>query len=209
MLGPNLPGYPPVGAAQEEFVRTAIALAVHVRAHSWAEKDLGPASAQGQADVPHGGEIVTADAFDVLGQLMLPHSSPEGWTATLVTDVARGDQTLEAAARPGKYLLHPTFLALANDATRLVGEGLHGINVRRLQELARALAQPPALKALQLATRCSGPSATPATYDSAAQPEAPTPLEPLPTPKSVTTPTRQTSRRRRPRSLGVHDRDRQ
>ncbi|WP_371599973.1 hypothetical protein [Streptomyces sp. NBC_00564] len=202
MLGPAFTVRPPVGAAaQEEFVRNAIALAVHVRAHSWTEKDLGAASASGQADVPHGGEIVTADAFDVLGRLMLPDSSPEGWTAALVTDVAGGDQTLEAVVKAGKYILHPTFLALTDDATRLIGEALHNINVDRLQKLARALAQPPDPEALQLATWCSSPPATPATYDSAVQPDAPTPIEDPPPPRILTTLPPRNSDRRRPLPL--------
>ncbi|MFE2467592.1 hypothetical protein ACFXA6_19725, partial [Streptomyces mirabilis] len=114
MLGPDLPDDPPVGvAAQEEFVRTSLALAVHVRAHSWAEADLGAAGELGQADVARLGERGMADAFDVLGRLMLPHSSPEGWTATLVTDLARGDKKLEAAVKLGKYILHPTLLGPA------------------------------------------------------------------------------------------------
>lgn len=140
MLGPDLPDHPPAGAAaQEEFVRAALALAVHVRAHSWAMADLGPLGVLGQADVPHPGESRAADPFDVLGRLMLPHSSPEGWTATLVTDLARGDGTLEAVVKVGKYILHPTFLALTDDATRVVGEALHNLNVRRLNELTRSL----------------------------------------------------------------------
>lgn len=140
MLGPALPDHPPVeAAAQEGFVRAALALAVHVRAHSWAEKDLGPAGVPGRDDVPHPGESRTADAFDVLGRLLLPPASPEGWTATLVTDLARGDKTLETAVKIGKYSLHPTFLALTDDATRIIGEALHGLNVLRLQELAHLL----------------------------------------------------------------------
>jgi hypothetical protein len=140
MLGPDLPDHPPAGvAAQEEFVRTALALAVHVRAHSWARADLGPLGVLGQADIPHPGERQAADAFDVLGRLMLPHSSPEGWTATLVTDLARGDEKLEAVVKLGKYVLHPTFLALVDDATRVVGEALHSINVTRLHDLTRLL----------------------------------------------------------------------
>ncbi len=108
---------------------------MHVRAHRWAEVDLGAAGVLGKDDVPHLGERGTADAFDVLGRLMLPHSSPEGWTATLVTDLARGDTTLEAAVKLG--ILHPTLLALADDATRVIGEGRHGLNVRRLKERPR------------------------------------------------------------------------
>ncbi|MER7686594.1 hypothetical protein [Streptomyces sp. NPDC097610] len=140
MLGPGLPDHPPLGAAaQEGFVRTALALAVHVRAHSWAEADLGAAGVRGQADAPHPEERRTADAFDVLGRLMLPHSSPEGWTATLVTDLACGDKTLEAAVKVGKYILHPTFLALTDDATRVLGEALHNRSVRDLHELTDLL----------------------------------------------------------------------
>ncbi|MEV7076621.1 hypothetical protein [Streptomyces sp. NPDC093990] len=140
LLGPDLPGHPPVGAAaQEGFVRSALALAVHVRAHSWAEADLGAAGVLGQADVPHPGERRADDAFDILGRLLLPHSSPEGWTATLVTDLARGDKTLETAVKLGKYILHPTFLALANDVTREIGEALHNLNVRHLKELTSSL----------------------------------------------------------------------
>lgn len=56
MLGPAFPDHPPLGAAaQEEFVRTALTLAVHVRAHSWAKADLGPVGVLGEADVPHPG----------------------------------------------------------------------------------------------------------------------------------------------------------
>ncbi len=171
MLGPGLPDHPPVGAAaQEGFVRTALALAVHVRAHSWSERDLGAVGVPGQEDVPHPGERRSADAFDVLGRLMLPHALPEGWTATLVTDLARGDKTLEVAVKVGKYILHPTFLALTDDATRIIGEALHNINVDRLHELTRALrhyasaAEPshPASKAEPTQTltyRCLGPAA--------------------------------------------------
>lgn len=142
MLGLDLPDHPPVGdAAQEGFVRTALALALHLRAHSWAKADLGAVGVPGQDDVPHPGERRAADAFDVLGRLMLPNASPEGWTATLVTDLANGDKTLEAAVKVGKYILHPTFLALTDDTTRVVGEGLHSLNVRRLQELIHSLRQ--------------------------------------------------------------------
>ncbi|MFF5303523.1 hypothetical protein ACFY5F_29630 [Streptomyces sp. NPDC013161] len=137
MLGPDLPDRPPVGrAAQEGFVRTALVLALHVRARSWAEADLGAA---GQEDVSHPGERQAADAFDVLGRLMLPTSSAEGWTAALVTDLARGDETLEAAVKLGKYIAHPTFLALLDDTTRVIGEALHNINVQRLEKLADVL----------------------------------------------------------------------
>ncbi|MFH8470574.1 hypothetical protein [Streptomyces sp. NPDC017991] len=140
MLGPDLPDYPPIGAAaQEGFVRTALELALHVRAHSWSQRDLGAVGVRGQDDVPHPGESRTADAFDVLGRLMLPHTSPEGWTATLVTDLAHGDKTLEAAVKLGKYVLHPTFLLFTDDATRVVGEALHSLNVRRLHELTNTL----------------------------------------------------------------------
>ena len=162
MLGPDLPDHPPVGAAEQEgFVRTALALAVHVRAHSWAEKDLGVAGVLGRNDVPHPGERGTADAFDVLNRLMLPNASREGWTATLISDLARGDEILEAAVKLGKYILHPTFLALTDDATRLIGEALHSLNVQRLQELTRSLrhyaeAGPPLLAA--------GPEQTHAAY---------------------------------------------
>ncbi|MGQ4385190.1 hypothetical protein [Streptomyces sp. SAS_270] len=140
MLGPDLPDHPPVGiAAQEGFVHTALALAVHIRARSWSERDLGAASVPGQDAVPHPGEAGAADAFDVLGRLMLPHTSPEGWSATLVTDLARGNQRLEAAVKLGKYVLHPTFVALTDDVTRLIGEALHNLNVDRLQGLTRSL----------------------------------------------------------------------
>ncbi|QEV16203.1 hypothetical protein CP975_00580 [Streptomyces alboniger] len=68
MLGPDLPRHPPVGtAAREGFVRSALALALHVRAPSW-------------------------------------NASPEGWAATLVTDLAYGDETLETAVKVGKYI---------------------------------------------------------------------------------------------------------
>ncbi|WP_158778736.1 hypothetical protein [Streptomyces cellulosae] len=80
-----------------------------------------------------------ANAFDAAGRMMLPHASPEGWAATVATDLARGDKTLETAVKVGKYILHPTPLALADDATRIVGEALHDLNVRRLQELAHSL----------------------------------------------------------------------
>ncbi|MGQ4483055.1 hypothetical protein [Streptomyces sp. SAS_276] len=140
MLGPALPGSPPVGAeAQEGFVRTAHALALHVRAHSWAAADLGIAGVAGQADVPHAGERQAADAFDVLGRLMLPNSSAEGWTATFVTDLARGDERLEAAVKLGKYVFHPTFLALLDDTTRIVGEALHNLTVEKLTDLINSL----------------------------------------------------------------------
>ncbi|WP_158708913.1 hypothetical protein [Streptomyces sp. NRRL S-920] len=105
MLGPDLPRHPPVGtAAREGFVRSALALALHVRAHSWAEKDLGPVGVPGREDVPHPGERGAAEAFDALGRLLLPNASPEGWAATLVTDLARGDETLETAVKVGKYI---------------------------------------------------------------------------------------------------------
>ncbi|MEV7346273.1 hypothetical protein [Streptomyces sp. NPDC093544] len=134
MLGLDRPAHPPVGAAaQREFVCSSLQLAVHALAHRWTEADLGLA---GQAEVPHLGERRTADAFDVLGRLMLPHASPEGWAATICTELARGDETWEAVVKLGKYILHPTFLTLADDATRVVGEAVHHINVDRLQELA-------------------------------------------------------------------------
>jgi hypothetical protein len=140
MLGPDLPDRPPVEAtAQERFVRTALALAMHARAHSWSAADLGAAGVAGQDDVPHPGEDRTADAFDALGRLILPHASPEGWTATLVTDLARGDKTLERAVKLGKYILHPTFLAVTDDATRVVGEALHQLNVDHLRKLTHML----------------------------------------------------------------------
>lgn len=140
MLGPVVPDHPPVeAAAQKAFVRTALALAVHVRAHSWAEADLGPLGVLGADDVPHPGERLAQDSFDVLGRLMLPNASAEGWTATLVTDLARGKPELETAVKLGKYVLHPTFLAFLNDATREIGVALHGINVRRLHELTHSL----------------------------------------------------------------------
>ncbi|MFJ2833543.1 hypothetical protein ACIPC1_39385 [Streptomyces sp. NPDC087263] len=162
MLGPDLPDHPPAGAAaQEEFVRTALALAVQVRAHSWAMADLGPLGVLGQADVPHPGERQAADAFDVLGRLMLPDSSSEGWTATLVTDLARGDEKLEAVVKLGKYVLHPTFLALADDVTGVTGEALHSINVTRLYDLTRLLRhysdpRPPHPAAVQVPTSAVG-----------------------------------------------------
>ncbi|MFD8813075.1 hypothetical protein ACFV23_16700 [Streptomyces sp. NPDC059627] len=172
MLGPDLPDHPPAGAeAQEGFVRTALALAVHVRAHSWADADLGAAGVPGRGDVPHPGddgaphpgEVRAADAFDVLGRLMLPHSSPAGWTATLVTDLARGDATLEAAVKLGKYVLHPTFLALVDDTTCLMGEALHNINVKHLRELNRMLrhhacAEPPDPAAERLPSPTTDPT---------------------------------------------------
>jgi hypothetical protein len=140
MLGPDIPDHPPLGtAAQEGFVRTSLALARHVRAHSWAEADLGAAGVPSQDDVPHPGERRAADAFDVLGRLMLPHASPEGWTATVVTDLACGDETLEAAVKLGKYILHPTILRIVDDATHVTGEALHDLNVLALEELAQSL----------------------------------------------------------------------
>ncbi|MFJ4931666.1 hypothetical protein [Streptomyces sp. NPDC088736] len=136
MLGRGVSDHPPVGeAAQEGFVHTALTLALHVRAHSWAKADFGAAGVPGQDDVPHPGERQAADTFDVLGRLMLPNASPEGWTATLATDLARGDTTLEAAVKLGKYVLHPTFLAVTDDTTRIIGEALHNINVRQLRNL--------------------------------------------------------------------------
>ncbi|MFJ9908931.1 hypothetical protein ACIRVK_39880 [Streptomyces sp. NPDC101152] len=146
---PDLPDHPPAGAAaQEDFVRSALTLAVHLRARSWAKADLGITGVPGQQDVPHPGERDTADAFDVLGRLMLPHASTEGWTATFVTDLARGDKTLETAIKLGKYILHPTFLALTDDTTRIIGTALHNINVSQLHKLTNALqhyatAEPP------------------------------------------------------------------
>ncbi|MEV5980896.1 hypothetical protein [Streptomyces sp. NPDC052114] len=188
MLGPGMPDHPPVGdAAQEGFVRTALALALHVRAHSWAEKDLGAAGVAGRDDVPHPGESLAADAFDVLNRLMLPDASAEGWTATLVTDLARGDKTLEAAVKLGKYILHPTFLALTDDATRLIGEALHHLHAHRLQELTRSLRHyadaGPTLPA-------AGPEQTHAAYE-------PMPLEPKVSRQITTQPERPPRRRRR------------
>ncbi|MCT9089907.1 hypothetical protein N4G70_13645 [Streptomyces sp. ASQP_92] len=151
----------PVGlAAEEELVRNSLKLALHVRAHSWAAADLGPLGVRGRSDVQqldvrhlgerpsgaqhsgdqysgvqHSGEVQMADAIDVLGRLMLPNAAPAGWAATLVTDLARGDKTLEAGVKLGKYAFHPTFLALADDASRIVGEAVHHIHVHRLHEL--------------------------------------------------------------------------
>jgi hypothetical protein len=140
MLGPEIPDHPPLGtAAQEGFVRTALTLALHVRAHSWAEADLGAVGVRDQDDLPHPGEHLAADTFDVLGRLMLPHASPEGWTATLVTDLARGDKKLEAAVKLAKYVLHPTFLGFVDDVTRVFGEPLHSLSVLKMEELAQEL----------------------------------------------------------------------
>ncbi|WP_369263515.1 hypothetical protein [Streptomyces sp. R35] len=140
MLGHDGPAHPPVGAAaQEEFVCTSVKLAVDALSHRWAEADLGLAGVAGQADAPHLGERETADAFDVLGRLMLPNSTPEGWTAAVLTDLARGDETWEAVVKVGKYILHPTFLAFADDATRVVGEAVHNLNVRHLRARAHLL----------------------------------------------------------------------
>ncbi|MFE9406571.1 hypothetical protein ACFYNY_33240 [Streptomyces sp. NPDC006530] len=153
--GPTgVPGRAPVDpfglAAEEELVRNSLKLALHVRAHSWAAADLGPLGVRGRSDVQqldvrhlgerpsgeqHSGEAQMADAIDVLGRLMLPNAAPAGWAATLVTDLARGDKTLEAGVRLGKYAFHPTFLALADDASRIVGEAVHHIHVHRLHEL--------------------------------------------------------------------------
>jgi hypothetical protein len=134
MLGYDRPAHPLVGAAaQSAFVCTSLKLAVHALARRWTEADLGLA---GQAEVPHLGERQTAGAFDVLGRLMLPYASAEGWTAAVFTDLARGDEAWEAAVKLGKYILHPTFLALADDATRVIGEAVHHIHVGRLQALA-------------------------------------------------------------------------
>ncbi|MEW2045132.1 hypothetical protein [Streptomyces sp. NPDC005476] len=80
-----------------------------------------------------------ANALDATGRMMLPHASPEGWAATVATDLARGDNSLETAVKVGKYILHPTPLALADDATRILGEALHNLNVRRLPELTNSL----------------------------------------------------------------------
>ncbi|MDQ1034332.1 hypothetical protein QFZ75_000748 [Streptomyces sp. V3I8] len=56
MLGPDLPDCPPAGiAAQEIFVHSALALAVHARAHSWAEADLGADGVRGQDGIPRRG----------------------------------------------------------------------------------------------------------------------------------------------------------
>ncbi|MER6212115.1 hypothetical protein [Streptomyces sp. NPDC001642] len=140
MLGPDIPDHPPLGTtAQEGFVLTSLALALHVRAHSWAEADLGAVGVRGQDDGPHLGEQLAADAVDVLGRLMLPHASPEGWAATLGTDLARGNETLEAAVKLWKYVLHPTFLGIVDDATRVMSEALHGRSVLDLEELAQSL----------------------------------------------------------------------
>ncbi|MFC8202105.1 hypothetical protein ACFUTV_43025 [Streptomyces sp. NPDC057298] len=184
MLGPDLPDSPPVGeVAQEGFVYTALALALHVRAHSWAEKDLGVLGVPGRNDVPHRGERGTADAFEALGRLLLPNASPEGWTATLVTDLARGDEKLEAAVKLGKYILHPTFLALTDDATRVVGEALHGLNVRRLHKLTGLLrryavaAEPSAesgpAPADDLVPECDWPVESESIYDPSLVPSGP------------------------------------
>ncbi|MGW1069085.1 hypothetical protein ACWD4F_31815 [Streptomyces aureus] len=140
MLGPDMPDHPPLDTtAQEEFVRLSLALALHVRAHSWAEADLGAVGVRGQEDVPHPGELLAADAFDVLGRLLLPHAGPEAWTATLVTDLASGDKALGAVVKLGKYALHPTFLGFTDDTTRVIGEALRALNVRELFELAESL----------------------------------------------------------------------
>lgn len=145
MLGTSMPDCPPVGiATQKEFVRTTLKLAIHVRAHSWARTDFTAIGAPDEDNEPHLGERQMSDAFDVLGRLMLPASAPEAWTATLVTECARGDKTLEAAVKLGKYLLHPTFLTLADDATRVLGEAVHRLNVNRMHELAHAVKAFPA-----------------------------------------------------------------
>jgi hypothetical protein len=164
MLGLDRPAHPPVGAAaQREFVCTSLQLAVHALAHRWTEADLGLA---GQAEVPHLGERQAADAFDVLGRLMLPHASSEGWAATICTDLARGDERWEVAVKLGKYVLHPTFLALADHAPPVVGEAVHHINVDGLQELADSVrnfagAAEPSHPATEPTTAFEGPAPEP------------------------------------------------
>ncbi|MFI6567411.1 hypothetical protein [Streptomyces sp. NPDC050534] len=133
MLGDGQPVQPPAeAAAQKAFVCTSLKLAVHALAHRWSEADLALA---GQADVAHLEERQMADAFDALGRLVLPHASPEGWTATICTELARGDKEWEAVVKLGKYILHPTLLGLADDLTRTVGQAVHNINVHELQQL--------------------------------------------------------------------------
>ncbi|MFJ9900940.1 hypothetical protein ACIQPR_47270 [Streptomyces sp. NPDC091280] len=164
MLGPDQPVHPPVGAAaQREFVCTSLQLAVHALAHRWTEGDLGLA---GQAEVPHLGERQTADAFDVLGRLMLPHASPEGWAATICTDLTHGQEKWEAMVKLSKYILHPTFLTLADDATRVIGEAVHNINMNRLRELADSVrnfagAAEPSHRATEPTSAVAGPELEP------------------------------------------------
>ncbi|EDY55684.1 MULTISPECIES: hypothetical protein [Streptomyces] len=164
MLDLDRPAHPPVGAAaQRKFVCSSLQLAVHALAHRWTKADLGLA---GQAEVPHLGERQAADAFDVLGRLMLPHASSEGWAATICTDLARGDEKWEVAVKLGKYILHPTFLTLADDATRVVGKAVHNISVDRLQELADSVrnfagAAEPSHPATEPTTAFEGPAPEP------------------------------------------------
>ncbi|MFD0068911.1 hypothetical protein [Streptomyces sp. NPDC127574] len=156
VLGPVLPDCQAIGTAdQMAFVRAAIQFAGHVISHKWTEADLGGPSIPGREEEAHDGERGTAAVFDVAGRLQLPHASAEGWAAAIATDAARGDRSLEAAVKVAKYVLHPTPLALADDATRVLGEGVHGMNVRRLQELALTL------RDHATATEPSRPSAAP------------------------------------------------
>lgn len=140
MLGPELPGQPPTDVARQEgLVRTALALAVHIRSHHWAATDLGLIPVSDRTDPRHLGERQAAEAFDIVGRLTLPYASPEGWAATLATEAARGDKGLEAAVTLAKYALHPTFLGVMDDLTRELGAALHSLNISRLHRLTEEL----------------------------------------------------------------------
>ncbi|MEU2065005.1 hypothetical protein [Streptomyces sp. NPDC013455] len=119
-------------ASQEKLVKAAGELAVLLRAYNWADSDITVTALDDDIVRPHIGERGAADGFDALGKLILPEASPEGWASELVTSSAKGNPTLEAAVKFGKYLLHPTPLLVLDDFTKIVGQAVHSLNVIRL-----------------------------------------------------------------------------
>ncbi|QTE03126.1 hypothetical protein [Streptomyces cyanogenus] len=132
LLGLQPGPVPGDAASQEKLVKAAGELAVLLRAYNWADSDIAVTDLDGAVVVPHVGERAAADGFDALGKLILPEASPEGWASELVTSAAKGNATLEAAVKFGKYLLHPTPLLVLDGFTEIVGQAVHDLNVRRL-----------------------------------------------------------------------------
>ncbi|WP_329414096.1 hypothetical protein OG802_25805 [Streptomyces sp. NBC_00704] len=131
-----LPGLPDPGpldtAHQQELIRCAGELAVLLRAYNWGDEELTPEAVDEVVRTENAGETGAADGFDALGKLILPHASPQGWAAELVTRAAEGNETLERAVKLGKYLLHPTALLILDDVTEIIGQAVYSLHVKKL-----------------------------------------------------------------------------
>lgn len=132
LLGLPFASVPLDAARQKKLVTHAGELAVLLRAYNWGEQDLALEDVQKAVGPEHVGERGAADGFDALGKLVLPTASPEGWAGELAARAAEGNEYLERAVKLGKYLLHPTPLLILDDLTKIVGQAVHSLNVRKL-----------------------------------------------------------------------------